>query len=568
MVLFRLMMGKLRKYPGTLWLLASGSLVLLLTALLAIPAQAADELALILSPAEGEIGGKVSIQGTGFEAGSYVYLYFSSDTASVGNPIDSRITHYELLERNVRSGEESSIFPGEFRTSFTVPEELNDGEADWTVHGGDYHVYATYRASQVIVAAATLSIPHGEIEVDPETAAVGSEVTISGQGLRPEQRVTIKYDGKETGITGGDEITDANGEFTCTIAIPEAPVGSYTVTAIDEAGNRPETEFTVEPEITLSPSSQDVDKLVEVSGAGFAARENVTLVLDGDTLPTIPASLHTNRLGSLGGSFVVPPHPAYADGCLARVKIYDESEHVAEAEFYVLPIPSSVRLLPDTSLASPGHAGMELTIAGIWFVANAAITVTYDDGEALTVATAEASDSRNFSATFTVPPSAPGSHTVVAGDGTNSVSVIFTMESERPATPAPQKPAFSEAVEPETHFDWDDVTDPSGISYLLQIATDSGFSSVVLEKEGLGDSEYTLAGEESLAPSAEGSSYYWRVKAVDGTLTESDWTTPGLFYVGAPQEAALPGWIKYLGIGIGAAVAAVFILRAHRRAAE
>jgi hypothetical protein len=562
-----MMVAKLRKYPRTLCVLASSIMVLLLTSLLAMPAQAADEPELILSPVECKIEEKVSIKGTYFEVGEYVYLYFSSDKASTGNSIDSKVTHYELLERNVQIGEESSIFPGEFRTAFIVPEELNDGESEWSVHGGEYYVYATYRGSQEIVAAAILSIPHGEIEVEPETATVGSEVTISGQGLRPEQRVTIKYDGKELGITGGDEITDVNGEFTCIITIPEGPFGSYTVTAIDESGNRPETEFSVGPEIALSPSSQDVDKAVDVRGTGFAARERITLILDGDTLPTIPVALHTNRLGSLGGSFVIPPHPAYADGCLARVQVFDESDHIAEAELTVLPIPAAVRLLPDTSLESPGHVGMELTISGIWFVANAAIMVTYGDGEPLTVATAEASESRNFAATFTVPPSAPGSHTVVAGDGANSVSAVFTMEAERPLTPVLLLPAFAATAEPETHFDWDDVTDPSGISYLLQVATDSSFSSVVLGKIGLSDSEYTLVGEERLAPNEEGSSYYWRVKAVDGTSSESDWTAPRSFYVGASHGVTLPGWIKYLGIGIGAAVAAVFIMRVRKRIA-
>jgi hypothetical protein len=562
------MMAKLRKYPGTLYLLVAGSLVLLLASALAMPVRAVDEFVLTLDPTEGEIGGKVSVRGTGFEVAGYYYLYFSSDEADIGDSIDTQVSHYQLLERNVESGGESSVFPGEFRTVFTVPEELEDGEAEWTVHGGEYYVYATNRGSEVVIAVAVLDIPHGEIELDPETATVGSEVTISGQGLRPEQRLTIRYDETETDITGGDEITDINGEFTCTIAIPEAPVGSYIITAIDEAGNRPEAEFTVEPKVTLSPSSQDVDETVEVSGTGFAVREDVTLILDGDPLPTIPVTMHTNRLGSLGGSFVVPPHPAYVDGCLAHLRVYDESGHVAEVEFYVRPIESSVKLLPDTSLDSPGHAGMELTISGIWFVANAAITVTYDGGEMLTVATAEATDNRNFSATFTVPPSTPGSHDVVAGDGTNSVSVVFTMESEAPASPVPQQPAFAATAESEAYFDWDEVTDPSGISYLLQIATDSDFSSLVLEKTGLSDSEYTLTGEESLAPNKEGSSYYWRVKAVDGTFTESDWTVTRPFSVGASREEALPGWVKYVGIGAGVAVAVFFILRARRRAIE
>jgi hypothetical protein len=565
------MMAKLRKCPGRSLLVMSG-LVLLIMALAAVPARAASGAVLTLSHQEAKIGEEVSIDGLGFEAASYIYLYFSSDEAGIGSLIGTQVTHYKLLERNVKSGEESSIFPGEFRTVFIVPEELSDGEDEWRVHGGEYYVYATYRGSDEIVAKEALDIPHGEIEVDPEAGTVGSEVTVSGQGLRPEQRIIIRYtigfDEETVEITGGDEITNADGEFTCTIAVPEVPFGSYTVTAIDEAGNRPEAEFSVEPEITLSPSSQDVDGMMELKGTGFAAQENITLVVDGDTLSTIPAGMHTNRLGSLGGSFVVPPHPAYADGATAMVRVYDESNHFAEAEFYVLPIPCRVSLLPETSLDEPGHVGMELTISGIWFVADASITVTYDGGEELTVATAEASDSRNFSASFTVPPSAPGSHAVVASDGTNRASVVFTMESERPAPPVAEQPGLGATAAPETHFAWEGVSDPSGISYLLQIATDSEFSSLVLERSGISQPEYTLTGEEALASNKEGGFYYWRVKAVDGTFTESDWTMTRSFSVGSPQKTTIPGWVKYLGIGAGVAVAAVFILRARRKAVE
>jgi hypothetical protein len=142
------------------------------------------------------------------------------------------------------------------------------------------------------------------------------------------------------------------------------------------------------------------------------------------------------------------------------------------------------------------------------------------------------------------------------------------MESERPAPPVAERPGLGATAAPETHFAWEGVSDPSGISYLLQIATDSDFSSLVLEKTGLSDSEYALTGEESLAPNKEGSSYYWRVKAVDGTFIESDWTVARPFSVGASQEEALPGWVKYVGIGAGVAVAVFFILRARRRTIE
>jgi hypothetical protein len=565
-VLCRLMKGKLSKYFGTLWLLVYGSLVLLLLAeFVVLPVRAADEPEINLEPIEGKLSDKIEVTGSGFEAGAYFYMYFSSDAAVIGDSIGGQVSHYKLLERNIRSSEESDLLPGEFETYFRIPEVLDDGDKIEDVHGGEYYVYVTYRVSNKILAAAILDVWPGEIELHPDTATVGSEVEINGDGLRPEQQITIEYNGQAVSMIGGVTKTNSEGGLNCAIVVPESPAGDYVITAIDESGNRPEATLRVKPQIVLSPDTQDIDNTVRIEGTGFRSRERITITLDGVEVPSIPTSLHTTRLGSLGGSFVVPHRPAYTEGYLAVVRVLDESDHMAEAELAVSPIQATVRLLPNTSAASPGCVGMELNLTGIWFVANAAITITYGDGELITVATTEASDSRNFAAAFRVPPSRPGVHTVFAGDGTNSISTVFTMEAEKPLTPVPILPTFAATVEPETRFDWDDVTDPSGVSYILQIATDSGFSNVVMEKIDLSDSEYVLAGEEVLTAHKEGSSYYWRVKSIDGTYIESDWTVSRPFYIGTSQGATLPGWAKYLGIGIGAALVSIFVMRARRR---
>jgi hypothetical protein len=308
-----------------------------------------------------------------------------------------------------------------------------------------------------------------------------------------------------------------------------------------------------------------VDKVVEIRGSGFGVRERVTVTLDGTEVVTTPVTLHTNLIGSLGGSFVIPPRPAYTDGCLVKVGVRDESDNVATAELTVLPIPATISLNPTTSPASPGHVGTELTVSGIWFVPEATINITYGNGETLPVATTQALDSRNFSVTFAVPPSVPGSHTVTASDGINSVAAVFTMESERPLTPVPLLPEAASTMGVETPFDWGDVSDPSGITYVLQVADDSAFTTVVLERRGLADSEYILSGEERLKLAQRELPYYWRVKAVDGTFTESYWMIPSPFYVGSPQGAPLPGWMKYLWIGVGCALAAYFITRAQKK---
>jgi hypothetical protein len=550
------------------WLAVGVVLSLLLVVFLAAVVQAAAAVELTLDPIEGKLNDKVYVTGTGLEAGALFYLYFSSDKTSIGNILEESITHYKLLERNIKTTDETAPPAGEFKTQFRVPDTLDDGEDIEDVHGGEYYVYVTSRISKEIIALAVFSMSPGEIELTPEAGTVGSEIEISGQGLRPDQRIIIKCDGKEVNIISGDTKTDGDGGFTSSIAVPEGPADNYIITAIDESGNRPEAEFRVTPRITVSPTSQDVDKVVEVRGTGFGVRERVTVTLDGTEVVTTPVTLHTNLLGSLGGSFVIPPRPAYTDGCLVKVGVRDESDNVATAELTVPPVPAAISLNPATSADSPGHVGLELTVGGIWFVPDATINITYDNGETLPVATTQALDSRNFSVTFAVPPSVPGSHMVTASDGINSVTAVFTMESERPLTPVPLLPEAAAMLEADEPFDWGDVSDPSGITYVLQVADDSDFATVVLEKRELADSEYTLSGEERLKLAERALPYYWRVKAVDGTFAESYWMIPSPFYVGSPQGATLTGWMKYLWIGVGCALAAYFITRARRKHAK
>jgi len=68
------------------------------------------------------------------------------------------------------------------------------------------------------------------------------------------------------------------------------------------------------------------------------------------------------------------------------------------------------------------------------------------------------------------------------------------------------------------------------VSYWLQIANDYDFSSLVLDKDGLAVSEYTLTEGEALANGA----YYWRVCAVDGLARQSDWTSGWSITVNVP----------------------------------
>ena len=543
--------------------LASGTILLwLLTALPVMPSYAADGVGLTLNPDQGRIGDLIEIDGYGFDADAQLHIYFSSDKAGVGDDVEIKITAYEGV------GVVSMDAEGNFSSphSFKIPGELNDGEDSEKVWNGTYYISATYRGDELIIASVKFTIISGEIEVDPEEGTVGSEVNISGEKMRPAQEIIIKYDGNEVDIISEDTGTDSSGQFLCTVIIPESTAASHTITAIDESGNKPETEFKVKPKITLDTSSQAIDKTVKISGSGFAYRSNITITLDNDRMATTPISLHTNHYGSFTGSITIPYYSAYVGGKPSRVAARDDSDNSAEAVLTILSTPAEITLDPATSLTSPGYVGMELTVNGARFTPGSTVTITYDGSGSTHAATIAADGSGTFSVILTVPPGAAGSHMVTATDGTNSITSLFTMESKPPSIPAPLLPGVTATATARTHFNWQDVTDPSGVTYLLQIGADSDFSTILLEKAGLTGSEYTLTGEEELKPAGQDVPYYWRVKAIDGAFNESGWTAPSSFYI-ASSATPVSGWTKYLWIGLGV-LAFVLIYRMRREKTE
>jgi hypothetical protein len=102
-----------------------------------------------------------------------------------------------------------------------------------------------------------------------------------------------------------------------------------------------------------------------------------------------------------------------------------------------------------------------------------------------------------------------------------------------------------------TRFDWEDVADPSGVTYRLQISTDAIFANIVLEKPGLIESEYILTENEGLTPNQNKQPYYWRVTAIDSTSLEGKWAVATSFYVYPSSPASTLPTATYIGIGVG-----------------
>jgi hypothetical protein len=322
----------------------------------------------------------------------------------------------------------------------------------------------------------------------------------------------------------------------------------------------------VEPEIFLNPLSGEANTEVTVSGTGFGKRKEVVIYFNNTGL----AAATTNSLGSFNTTFIVPD----LEAGIYDVEAEDEDNNLDGAKFTLTapappspppPSPTPPPLATTVSVSTTsGPVGTDLVIGGAGFEANATVSIKYDGEE---VTTAKADGSGIFVAAFKVPVSKHGDHKITVSDGTNTHELTFTVESTPPPVPVPLLPEMGVSVEPPITFDWKDVSDESiPVTYVFQIATSRDFSqaSILLEKKGLTESEYTLTPEE-LKLEGQEAPYYWRVRAIDAASNEGEWTGAGTFYIAAPF--ALPKWALYALIGLGGLLLFVFGYWLGRRTA-
>ena len=479
--------------------------VVIIVSLLAlvIPATPAAAASISLSPTSGRVGTTLTVTGTGFTGGTFIEIQFNYGSKGWVQLMGGETT---------------------FSVSFLVPN----------VSPGTYLVRAVDGATYAQLATpVNFTVISASIDIDRDDGQVGTEVEIDGEDFDANEDITVEYDGDDIDIEEGDDDTDSDGDFSCTIIIPESAAGEHTITVTsDDSGATAEAEFTVEPAISISPTEGAAGTSVTISGTGFNQDDDITISFAASEIPT---AIETDSNGSFSGTFKVPAKSKDT----YKVKASDGTNK--ESVDFTVTAGASI----DTTT---GNIGSSLTISGTGFIASGTVTIKYDDVQ---VATTTADANGKFSVTFDVPASQHGDHTITASDGITTKQFTFTMESEPPEVPALLLPADNLKVEAGVSFDWEEVEDVSGVTYTFQIASDKDFTSIVLEKEALTDSEYTLPEETNLKSAKKDAPYYWRVKAIDGAFNESEWTTSRSFYSGF-QWPELKGWLLYLLIGVGA----------------
>jgi hypothetical protein len=168
------------------------------------------------------------------------------------------------------------------------------------------------------------------------------------------------------------------------------------------------------------------------------------------------------------------------------------------------------------------------------------------------VETLSADGSGIFVGTLRVPESTSGDHTITITDGLSTQEIDFTVLAEPPPMPAPLLPEMGVKVKAPVTFDWESVTAANEpVTYTMQVATNEDFDagSILIEKEGLEDSEYISTEVEGKRLADQESTLYWRVRAVDAVGTAGEWTGAGEFTVSAPSS--FPRWALYTLLALG-----------------
>jgi hypothetical protein len=477
----------------------------------------------------GSVGERIDISGYGFDKNRLIAIYLSSIDADVEEDYIRDIDVFQKVLSRTTDAE------GGFSAYFIVPERLIDGEEEEEVKSGTYYIYLTEARIGKIKDKAKLSIA-GISRVKPSEGPAGTEVSISGDGFQNYENITVYFDDESVPIVGGDTNTDIGGDFTCTIEIPEGIAGEHTLAVADDSGHKGKTEFIVAPGLTFTPSPASKLDKVAVKGTGFSKRSYVDIYFDG--VEQILAGKLTDDHGSFNTSLTLLPD---IPGDYS-VRAEDEEKNEAEA---ILTIVAGISINTDTV-----NVGTPLTVTGTGFEPKAAIAITYDNDET-PATTTNANSYGKFEVTLSVPAIKFGLHSVKATDGASTANTSFVMESSSPGIPVLVAPETDTKAPSQAVFDWEDVDDPSGVVYSLEIATSQEFTprAMVLQKSGLTESEYALTEAEQLEPTKRNEPYYWRVKAIDGASNESEWTEPASFSVGATFN--IMDWLPYILMALG-----------------
>jgi hypothetical protein len=299
------------------------------------------------------------------------------------------------------------------------------------------------------------------VTLTPDSGKVGTMVVLSIAGETFSEgdyevcwSPTTAFEQGRTTVLARGHVTEGSTTVATSFTIPQAEYGVHYI-QFRQLRRVVTFQFFVKPGLKVTPASSRPNATVTVNGQGFPAETGGRLTFDGKSTNL---TIITNAVGSFTTEFTIP---AAAIG---------EHEITATTEYPLATAVTKLEVLPATT----------------------SINNTHNVNDKDTVTQPNAQDS--------------------------SPSLADTMPPPRPWPLTPIGHRFGLVGTQTVSFKWSGVSDPSGITYTLEVANNYNFlpNGLTIKRTGLTETSCAL----DIAPGT----YYWRVKAVDGADNESEWS--------------------------------------------
>jgi len=415
-------------------------------------------------------------------------------------------------------------------TSYPI-DSLGSGSGEFTIGltpAGSYKFCLNSNCDNATYYKSFTVIP--SVIANQTGGLVGDVVEVWGNGFSASKPVSIFLD--DVKMTTSD--TDSFGSFpTAKFTFPPAKFGKHIIKVKDSETKYVDLVYNINPRVMLNPVTGCVGDTIQISGAGFPAVANVIISYDGTDIATFP----TDALGNVLTTLKVPP----CGDALHKIKVTDGLN----------PVIRNITVVPAMTInQNTGYVGMSVTLNGSGFRNSNALLATYDN---INLSGSTVALDGSFTYTFKIPKSTAGPHNINVTDGVSNRTASFTVESTPPPTPGLVAPAEGTRFTKDARFLWEGVTDPSGVTYVIEVADDARFSRPIISQSNLVQTYLDVPDSAKTLPS-KSDGYYWRVKAIDGASNVGVWSVTGLFYKGITMESVMsdmPAWTKFALIGIG-----------------
>jgi hypothetical protein len=333
-----------------------------------------------VTPAEGPVGTKVTVAGTGASAGGLVEVYWENLASS---PLNSTY----------------ALGSGAFELKVNIPEAVG-GTHYLIVKDGATTVAKTFNITAEITLSALSGIP-------------GDSVTVNGTGFSgtaPARNVTVTFSNGTYTSTVAAINASSTGAFSVNFVVPAVDYGDYTVTATDQntTAITDDEAFTVGAAISRSPTSGPTGEVVTITGRGFAHAVNDVAITVGGVTAKQVAPIKTLADGTFTGQIIIPSFATAGSKAISAT----DGTYTAASTFTVSPGQVTKITISPTS----GQTGYTVQINGTRFTKIAGTAVTVKFGGVSGVATTTTAADGSFSTSFTVPSLPDASYTVNATD--------------------------------------------------------------------------------------------------------------------------------------------------------